>query len=148
MILMVGLVSCSSDDDYCGNDFYETYQLRPQGFDPTRFEIEGLSGDSFTIIRSEYEFQRRVKGANYYRGAIDWSREDLIIGQIYINRFRNVINTNSIFKETCNYRQDNILDMTINVSEGNYSDYITYHAIVRKLYNENTRVQTNVYFRK
>ncbi|MVX36427.1 hypothetical protein [Myroides sp. LoEW2-1] len=145
LIVMFGLISCSTDDDYCGNDYYETYKLNEQRPSPTsNLQVIGLQGDSFTVIRSEHEFQDRVRGAVYYRGQIDWRNEDLIIGQVYVNGFRSVINFNSIFKESCNNRNDNYLRMKLNLSKGQNNNYITYHAIVRKLYNTNTQVTTDI----
>jgi hypothetical protein len=139
-ILSVSLTSCSSDDDYCGNGFYKSKQLAPAyGFHPDRFRVYGLKGDQFVVIKNEREFQERVKGAEYYKNVIDFRYDELIIGQAYATGFTDVIDITPMYKESCGYGGENILEVEINVNSSNlYTDFIVYHTVV-------PRTQSNFY---
>lgn len=146
-ILSISLTGCSSNDDYCNNGFYRSPQLKENPSFPTyRMEIRGVVGDSYTVIRSEREFQERVKGANFYRNIIDFRHDDLIIGQKWVNQFndRYIIDIIPTYKESCNYNYKNILEVDILLNKGRINDYVTYHTIVPKTKVDQYDVITNV----
>lgn len=145
LLVIFGLSACSNADDYCDRGYIPTYQLDPRnGFDPYNFKVRSLNGDSFTVIRSENEFRRLVDGSIYYQNVIDFNQHDLIIGQLYLRDFRSIPNIIVMFKEFCDYNMGGQLDVNFYVTPGNYRDYVTYHAIVPKLYNPNIEVITTV----
>lgn len=142
-ILSVSLSSCSVDDDYCGNGFYKSDQLPPKSnFHPDEFRIMGLGRDSFTVIRSEREFQDRVRGAQYYRNEINFRDYELIIGEAPVDRHSDLIDIVTMYKESCNSRGDNILEIEFFVNTGWKNSIMTYHTIVPKTKSNYYAVRT------
>ncbi|MDR0194068.1 MAG: hypothetical protein LBI73_03005 [Myroides sp.] len=148
-ILSVSLTSCSVDDDYCGNDFYKSKQLAPvYAFHPDNFRVYGLKGERFTVIKSEQEFQERVRGAQYYKGAIDFRYDELIIGQTYATGFNSIIDITPMYRESCGYGGENLLEVEINVNRGNlYTDFIVYHTVVPRTKSDRYSVLPTVRYR-
>lgn len=147
-ILSVSLTSCSVDDDYCGNGTYKSPQLEKKyNFNPQNFYVRGLNGDSYIVIRNEREFQNRVVGAQYYKDVIDWRYDELIIGQKYVDRFSNIMDVSTYYKESCSYKFKNILNVEIKVNNGNrFNDYVTYHTVVPKTNSDQYDVVTTVQY--
>lgn len=148
-ILSISLTSCSSDDDYCGNGFYKSKQLAPvYNFHPDRFRLYDLRGEEFTVIRNEREFQDRVKGAEFYKGVIDFRYDELIIGQTYASGFNSIIDITPMYRESCGYGGENILEVEINVNKGSlHTDYIVYHTVVPRTKSDRYTVLPTVRYR-
>ncbi|MEC4112674.1 hypothetical protein VSO92_00895 [Myroides pelagicus] len=143
--LSITLSGCAIDDDYCGNGSYVAEQLRPKvDFHPNQFYVNNLEPSGFKVIHNESEFQRRVYGAKYYRNEIDFRYYSLIIGEVEIFDFQNIIDIIPIYSEACNSRSDNILEVEFKVNRGRRKHFVTYHAVVPKSNSDFYRVRTEV----
>ncbi|MGL4583119.1 MAG: hypothetical protein ACRCVU_09065 [Flavobacterium sp.] len=149
-IVSLSLAGCSTDDDYCGNGFQRVDQLGrgDNGYYPEDLIVYDIAGEGFTIISSERDFLTRVKGAEYFRGKIDFRYENLLIGQTHIKGFRgNIPSTTALFKESCKYNRKNEVIITLDVNRGSTYDYRTYNAILPKTSNVEPNVQIDIIYR-
>ena len=148
-IVSLSLAGCSTDDDYCGNGFYRSQQLKEVfNFHPDQFRVDGLKGDSYVVIRSEREFQDKVRGAQYYRGVIDFRYDELIIGQTYVDGFESIIDISPMYKDACNYKSENVLEVDLQLNRGyKYSAYVTYHTVVPRTNSDRYNVRTFIRYR-
>ncbi|MDM1396224.1 hypothetical protein HX049_03395 [Myroides odoratimimus] len=147
-ILSISLAGCSVDDDYCGNGFYKSDQLPPKGnFHPDNFRVMGLDHNNFTVIKSEREFQDRVRGAQFYRNEINFRDYELIIGEALVDRHNNIIDIVTMYKESCNSRGDNLLEVEFFVNKGLNNSIMTYHTIVPRTRSDYYAVRTSVRYK-
>lgn len=144
-IAILSFSACSTTDDYgCYEGYVDTNDLRPSAnIDPKNLIIRGLENDSFIVIRSQREFRDRVKDARYFENQIDFSRDDLIIGQVYIKN-RNV-KIETILTQFCNYSNSILLEVKLYNNRQKYNDFITYNAIIPKLRTDDIQVNTIIY---
>lgn len=144
-IAILSFSACSTTDDYgCYEGYVNTYDLRPSAnIDPRDLIVHGLKGNEYTVIRSQREFRDRVKDARYFENQIDFSRYDLIIGQVYIKN-RNV-KVETILTQFCNYSNQVLLEVKLYNNRQRYEDFITYNAIVPKLRTDDVIVDTIIY---
>ncbi|KZE83008.1 hypothetical protein AV926_05540 [Myroides marinus] len=146
-ILSVSLTSCSVDDD-CDNGFYRVDQFGPaNGYFPEDLIINGMTGESSILITSERQFLQEVRGARNFLPQIDFSRENLLIGQVRVRDFRNLASSVSLFKESCNYTRDNEVVITLDVNKGIRNSFLTYNAILPKTSNTKMFVRVDVIHR-
>lgn len=145
LLLPLTFSACTVDIDRINDEiFVRTGNLEQYGCWDTKntLYVPSLYGDEFIVISNILDYNLLVDGSCNYN-AIDFRRNDLIIGQYWVDS-----NTESI---NYTYLKNRYNEYTLYVdflqNFGGRPKYVTYHAIVPKLYSsDRVFVQTKVIY--